>query len=74
MRARASAFLNGTAEVPEDGDLDSHLILTGGVQTWAPGDLATVTSATRTDPGWLQLRAAISQAFEQQERQPPLPA
>ena len=65
-RALAGAFLARTSEVPAEGDLNTHLTVTDGVQTWAPDDLATVTSATRTDPGWLQLRAAINQASSQE--------
>jgi hypothetical protein len=64
-RAMVTAFLDTTSEVPDDGDLETHLVLTDGARTWQPGDLAAVTTATTTDPAWLQLRAAINNALGQ---------
>ena len=66
LRATVTAFLDATSEVPDDGDLETHLVLTDGARTWQPGDLAAVTTATTTDPAWLQLRAAINNALGQQ--------
>lgn len=67
-RAAAMAFLEATAEVPEDcDDLETHLVLTDGIRTWEADDLAAVTSASATDPTWLQLRAAINEAQVQSE-------
>jgi len=64
-RAMITAFLDATSEVPGDGDLETHLVLTDGARTWHPGDLAAVTTATTTDPAWLQLRAAVNTVFGQ---------
>jgi hypothetical protein len=61
----AAAFLGATSEVPDDGDLESHLVVTNGTRTWEPGDLEAVTTATEADPGWLRLRAAINNALAQ---------
>ncbi|MER6423783.1 hypothetical protein [Streptomyces sp. NPDC001137] len=62
-RAAAVAFLESTAEIPDDGDdLESHLVLTDGTRTWEADDLATVTAADATDPTWLRLQAAINKA------------
>ncbi|MEV0181769.1 hypothetical protein AB0I54_21090 [Streptomyces sp. NPDC050625] len=58
----AAAFLDATSEIPDDGDLETHLVVTDGTRTWESGDLETVTSATATDPTWLQLQAAINNA------------
>jgi hypothetical protein len=66
-QALAAAFLGATSEVPDDGDLESHLAVTNGTRTWEPGDLEAVTTATETDPGWLQLRAAINNALAREE-------
>ena len=52
-------------QVPDDGDLETHLVLTDGARTWQPGDLAAATTATTTDPAWLQLRVAINNALGQ---------
>jgi len=65
LRAMITAFLDATSEVPDNGDLETHLVLTDGARTWQPGDLAAVTAATTTDPAWLQLRAAINNALSQ---------
>jgi hypothetical protein len=65
LRAMITAFLDATSEVPDGGDLETHLALTDGARTWQPDDLAAVTSATTTDPAWLQLRAAINNALGQ---------
>jgi hypothetical protein len=66
-QALVTAFLGTTSEVPDDGDLEAHLVVTNGARTWAPDDLETVTTATKTDPTWLQLRAAINNTFAQEE-------
>lgn len=57
-----TAFLDATSDVPEDDDMERHLVVTDGAQTWSQNDLETVTAATDTDPTWLQLRAAINNA------------
>ncbi|MFJ6688634.1 hypothetical protein [Streptomyces sp. NPDC091294] len=60
-RAAVAAFLEATAEVPDDGDeLETHLVVTDGTRTWEAGDLETVTAASATDPTWLQLQAAVN--------------
>ncbi|WP_399895876.1 hypothetical protein ACGH7X_40270 [Streptomyces sp. BBFR51] len=61
-RAAVAAFLDATSEVPDDADLDTDLVLTDGASTWNPDDLATVNTASATDPTWLQLQAAINNA------------
>ncbi|MFI1441802.1 hypothetical protein [Streptomyces fructofermentans] len=67
-RAAAIAFLEATAEIPDDGDdLETHLVLTDGTRTWEADDLAAVTAASATDPTWLQLQAAINKAQAQSE-------
>ncbi|MFD3440272.1 hypothetical protein ACFWU3_22475 [Streptomyces sp. NPDC058685] len=67
-RAAATAFLETTAEVPEDGDdLETHLVLTDGTRTWEADDLATVTETSATDPTWLHIQAAINKAHVQSE-------
>jgi hypothetical protein len=67
-RAAAVAFLETTADVPDDGDdLETHLVLTDGTRTWEADDLATMTAASSTDPTWLQLQAAINTAQVQSE-------
>jgi hypothetical protein len=67
MRAMVTAFVNATSEVPDDGDLETHLVVTDGARTWKPDDLATVTTATETDPTWLQLQAAINNMRDQEK-------
>ncbi|MEV2191722.1 hypothetical protein AB0I02_12100 [Streptomyces phaeochromogenes] len=64
-RAAVTAFLDATSEVPDDGDLETHLVLTDGARTWESDHLATVTAATATDPTWLQLQAAINDTRDQ---------
>jgi hypothetical protein len=64
-RAAVTAFLDATSEVPDDGDLETHLVVTDGIRTWESDDLATVTTATATDPTWLQLQAAFNDARDQ---------
>ena len=61
-----SEFLDATSEVPDGGDLEEHLVLTDGDRTWNSDDLATVDTAAAEDPTWLQLRAAINKACEEQ--------
>jgi hypothetical protein len=67
LRATVAAFLDGTSEVPDGGDLETHLVVTDGARTWRPADLATVTTATAADPTWLQLQAAINNARNQEK-------
>jgi hypothetical protein len=66
-RDLVTAFLDATSEVPDDGDLETYLIVTDGARTWGPDALETVTTATATDPTWLQLRAAINNALAQEK-------
>ncbi|MFB6890283.1 TolB family protein [Kitasatospora sp. NPDC056327] len=58
----ATAFLASTADVPEDGDLEPHLVITDGSGSWSRGDLTALTEAATTDPAWLDLRAAVDRA------------
>jgi hypothetical protein len=67
LRAMVTAFLDATSEVPDDGDLETHLVVTGGERTWEPEGLPTVTTATAADPTWLQLQAAINNARDQEK-------
>ncbi|MFE2545157.1 hypothetical protein [Actinacidiphila glaucinigra] len=57
-----SEFLDTTSDVPDDGGLEEHLVLTDGERTWNSGDLATVYSETAEEPSWLRLQAAINTA------------
>jgi hypothetical protein len=66
-RVLVTAFLDATSEAPGDGDLDKYLLVTDGARSWEPNVLDTATTATATDPGWLQLRAAVNHAFARQE-------
>ncbi|WP_218002486.1 hypothetical protein [Nocardia brevicatena] len=67
LRALVAAFLDSTCEVPDDGDLETDLFLTDGSRTWEPGDLAAVTTATSTDPTWLQRQAAINNTRDREK-------
>ena len=67
LRAMVRAFWDATSEVPDDGDLEEHLVVTDGARTWEPDDLATVTTVTATDPTWLQLQAAINNLRDQEK-------
>lgn len=58
----AATFLASTDDVPEDGELEPHLLITDGSGTWSQGDLAAVTETAATDPTRLQLRAAVNRA------------
>ncbi|MER7376603.1 hypothetical protein [Streptomyces lanatus] len=60
--AAVTAFLDATSEIPDDGDLETHLVVTDGTRTWESDDLESVTTATSTDPTWLRLQAAINNA------------
>jgi hypothetical protein len=60
--AGVTAFLEATSDVPADGDLESHLVLTDGSRSWKQDDLATVTTAEATDPTWLRIQAAMNVA------------
>ncbi|MFB7290428.1 hypothetical protein [Actinacidiphila glaucinigra] len=57
-----SEFLDTTSDVPDDGGLEEHLVLTDGERTWNSDNLATVYSATAEEPSWLRLQAAINTA------------
>ncbi|MDX3798556.1 hypothetical protein [Streptomyces sp. AK04-3B] len=71
--AAVAAFLEATSVIPDDGDLESHLVVTDGARTWGPDDLEAVTTATSTDPSWLQLKAAINH-MHVQDGEPRAPA
>jgi hypothetical protein len=60
-----TAFLDATSDVPDDGDLEQHLVFTDGSRSWEQDDLATVTTAETTDPTWLRIRAAMNAAQDQ---------
>ena len=62
-----AAFLRATSEIPDDGDLEGHLVVTDGTRTWEPDELNAVTTATEGDPAWLQHRAAINELFTQEK-------
>ncbi len=66
-RELIDAFLDSACEVPDGSDLDEQLVVTNGTRTWEPGDLETVTSAAGTDPGWLQIRAAVNNVIAQEK-------
>jgi hypothetical protein len=66
-RAAVTAFLDATSEVPSEGDLETHLLISDGARTWEPDDLAAVITATAADPTWLQLQAAINNARDQEK-------
>lgn len=61
-RAAVTAFLDATSELPDDGEPETHLVLSDGTRTWDPDDLAAVTTAAPGDPSWLQLQAAFNSA------------
>jgi hypothetical protein len=63
-QGQVAAFLASTSVVPDDRDLDAHLVVTDGVRTWEPDDLATVTTATAADPAWLRMRAFRNNAWQ----------
>lgn len=67
LRARVTAFLDSTCEVPQDADLETDLLLTDGARTWETDDLATVTTAAPTDPTWLRLQVALDNARDQEK-------
>jgi hypothetical protein len=64
--AAVTAFLDSTCAVPDEGDLEAHLVMTDGDRTWEPDDLTAVTTATAADPSWLRLRAAVNDLHAQQ--------
>jgi hypothetical protein len=66
-QALVTAFLQATLEAPDDGDLENHLVVTDGAQTWEPDDLNAKTTATQADPTWLQHRAAVNKLFAHQK-------
>jgi hypothetical protein len=65
LDGQVAAFLASTSVVPDDRELWAHLVVTDGVRTWEPRDLATVTSATATDPSWLRMTASVNKAREE---------
>jgi hypothetical protein len=67
LRALVAAFLDTTSEVPNDGDLEAHLVISDGTRTWEPEDLTAVITPTATDPAWLHLQAAINTARRQKK-------
>jgi hypothetical protein len=67
LRTIVTVFMGATCEVPGDGDLETHLVISDGARTWQPGDLAAVITATAADPAWLQLQAAINNARDQEK-------
>jgi len=44
LLARVTAFLGAISEVPDDGDLETHLVISDGARTWGPDDLAATSS------------------------------
>lgn len=69
LRTLVTAFVDSTREVPADANLERDLLLTDGTRTWDSDDLTTVTTATSTDPTWLQLRAFLNHARDRHEGQ-----
>lgn len=63
--AAVAEFLDSTSEVPDDGDLEDHLVRTDGRHIWEADDVANVTRADETHPTWLQLQAAFNALREQ---------
>ncbi|MBV1851263.1 hypothetical protein [Catellatospora tritici] len=62
-RAAVAAFTAATVELPDSGDPDDEdegFVLTDGDRVWERDDLESVTAADKTDPTWLQLRAAVN--------------
>lgn len=64
-RAAVAAFLESSSEVPDDGDLWAHVVMTDGDRSWDADDTTTVTTASATDPTWLRLQAAVNTARDQ---------
>lgn len=62
-QALVEAFVNETAEVPDDADWEECAVRTDGARIWHPDDLETVTDAADGDPSWLQIRAAVNSAI-----------
>lgn len=62
LEGQVAAFLASTCVVPDDRDLCAHLVVTDGVRTWEPEDLATITTAAEADPAWLRNTAAGNRA------------
>ncbi|MFD4404605.1 hypothetical protein ACFWPH_17790 [Nocardia sp. NPDC058499] len=67
VRALVTAFSDSTDELPDDSDLDTDLFRTDGTRSWAPDDLAAVTTTTSTDPTWRQLQAAMNNARNEEK-------
>jgi hypothetical protein len=63
--AAVAEFLDSTSEVPDDGDLEDHLVRTDGRHIWDADDVANATRADETHPTWLQLQAAFNALREQ---------
>jgi hypothetical protein len=67
-QALVAAFLDTSSEVPDDiVFLHKHLTVTSGERTWEPDDLESVTTATETDPTWLQISAAVNNLRAQEK-------
>ena len=67
LRTVVATFMDTTSDVPRDGGLETHLVISDGVRTWEPDDLAAVITATAADPAWLQIQAAINDARGQKK-------
>lgn len=67
LQATVTAFLDATFEIPDDGDPETHLVISDGTRSWEPDDLAAVSTASATDPAWLQLQAAINNACDRKK-------
>ncbi|MFI6937866.1 hypothetical protein ACIBI4_01225 [Streptomyces sp. NPDC050418] len=66
MGEAVRAFVDSTSEVPDgEQDLESHLELSDGQQSWSQVDLDTVTEASGSDPTWLQIHAAMNRVRAQ---------
>ncbi|WP_412542988.1 hypothetical protein R8Z50_11040 [Longispora sp. K20-0274] len=58
-------FLADTTEVPDDGDLEQHVVFTDGSRSWGPSELEELTAAEGNDPMWLRHRAAVNNAMRE---------
>lgn len=59
-RALIAAFIESTADIPDEGTPDNHLVVTDGSREWDQDDLAAVVEATPDDPTWLRLSASLN--------------
>ena len=71
LHGQVAAFLSSTSVVPDDRDLWAHLVVTDGVRTWDPRELATITATTEADPSWLQMTAFGNKARSRRTGEPP---